>query len=69
MSEPALPEIANHLKVYFKMLRRRRGEAMSAFCVRHRQEYTRTCKALTRDPTAWRSKASTFRLTSGPVVG
>jgi len=48
MSEPALPEIANQLKVYFKMLRRRRGEAMSAFCVRHREEYTRTCKALTR---------------------
>ena len=48
MSEPALPEIANQLKVYFKTLRRRRGEAMSAFCVRHREEHTRTCKALTR---------------------
>lgn len=48
MAEPALPEIANQLKVYFKLLRRRKGETMSAFCVRHREEYARTCKAMTR---------------------
>ena len=48
VSEPALPEISNQLKVYFKQLRRRRGESMAAFCVRHREEYARTCKALTR---------------------
>ena len=48
MSEPALPEIANQLRAYFKVLRRRRGESMAAFCVRHREEYARTCKALTR---------------------
>ena len=39
MSEPALPEIANQLRAYFKVLRRRRGESMAAFCVRHREEY------------------------------
>ena len=48
MSEPALPEISNQLKTYFKMLKHRRGESMVAFCVRHREEYARTCKALTR---------------------
>ncbi|CAK9006036.1 Retrovirus-related Pol polyprotein from transposon RE1 (Retro element 1) (AtRE1) [Includes: Protease RE1 [Durusdinium trenchii] len=48
MSEPALPEISNQLKTYFKLLRRRRGESMVSFCVRHREEYARTCKALTR---------------------
>lgn len=48
MSEPALPEIANQLRAYFKVLRRRRGESMAAFCVRHREEYAKTCKALTR---------------------
>ena len=48
MSEPALPEIANQLRAYFKLLRRKRGESMAAFCVRHREEYSRTCKSLTR---------------------
>ena len=48
MSEPALPEISNQPKTYFKLLRRRRGESMVSFCVRHREEYARTCKALTR---------------------
>ena len=48
MSEPALPEIANQLRQYFKLLRRKSGETMTAFCVRHREEYVRTCKALTR---------------------
>lgn len=48
MSEPALPEIANQLRTYFRLFRRRKGEAMTAFCARHREEYARTCKALTR---------------------
>lgn len=48
MSEPALPEIANQLRLYFKVLKRRRGEPMAAFCARHREEYAKACKALTR---------------------
>lgn len=48
MSEPALPEISNQLRLYFKVFRRRRGETMAAYCARHREEYARTCKALTR---------------------
>lgn len=48
MAEPALPEVSNQLKVYFRLLKRKRGESMTAFIARHREEYARTCKALTR---------------------
>jgi hypothetical protein len=48
MPEPAVPEIAHQLQSYFKVLRRRRGESMAAFCVWHREEYASTCKAMTR---------------------
>lgn len=58
MSEPALPEIANQLRAYFKVLRRRRGETMTAFIVRHREEYARTCKAMTRVMQEQRTLAS-----------
>ena len=46
IGEPALPEVGNYMRQYFKVLRRRRGEAMSAFCVRHREEYERMCDRL-----------------------
>ncbi len=58
MSEPALPEIANQLRLYFKVLKRRRGEPMAAFCARHREEYAKACKALTRVMKERKSKSS-----------
>lgn len=48
IGEPALPEVGNFMRQYFKVLRRKRGEAMSAFCVRHREEYERMCRSLAR---------------------
>lgn len=48
IGEPALPEVGNYMRQYFKVLRRKRGEAMSAFCVRHREEYERMCRSLAR---------------------
>lgn len=46
--EPALPEVGNFLRQYFKVLSRQKGESMTAFCVRHRDEYERMCRALAR---------------------
>ena len=48
ISEPVLPEVGNTLRAYFKHLRRRKGETMTSFCVRHREEYDRVCRALSR---------------------
>ena len=48
ISEPVLPEVGNALRSYFKTLRRKRGESMTGFCVRHREEYEKACRALTR---------------------
>ncbi|CAK9032723.1 Retrovirus-related Pol polyprotein from transposon TNT 1-94 [Durusdinium trenchii] len=48
IGEPALPEVGNFLRQYFKVLRRQKGESMTAFCVRHRDEYERMCRALAR---------------------
>ena len=48
ISEPVPPEVGNALRAYFKTLRRRRGETMTSFCVRHREEYEKACRALTR---------------------
>ena len=48
IGEPALPEVANFMRQYFRVLRRRKGESMTAFCVRHREEYDRMCRALGR---------------------
>ena len=48
ISEPILPEVGNALRSYFRQLRRRKGETMTAFCVRHREEYEKACRALTR---------------------
>ena len=48
LGEPPLPEVANHMRQYFRVLRRRKGEAMTAFCVRHREDYDRMCRALGR---------------------
>ena len=48
ISEPVLPEVGNALRAYFRQLKRKRGESMTAFCVRHREEYEKVCKALSR---------------------
>ena len=48
VSEPVLPEVGNALRGYFKTLRRKRGETITAFCVRHREKYEKACRALTR---------------------
>lgn len=48
IGEPALPEVGNFMRQYFKVLKRKRGEAMTAFCVRHREEYERMCRSLAR---------------------
>ena len=48
IGEPALPEVGNFTRQYFKVLRRKRGEATSAFCVRHREEYERMRRSLAR---------------------
>ena len=48
IGEPALPEVGNFMRQYFRVLRRRKGESMTAFCVRHREEYDRMCRALGR---------------------
>ena len=48
IGEPALPEMGNYMRQYFRVLRRRRGESMTAFCVRHREEYERMCRSLAR---------------------
>lgn len=48
IGEPALPEVGNFMRQYFKILKRKRGESMSSFCVRHREEYERMCRALAR---------------------
>ena len=48
IGEPALPEVGNFMRQYFRVLRRRRGETMTAFCVRHREEYDKMCRALGR---------------------
>ena len=41
ISEPVLPEVGNTSRAYFKHLRRPKGETMTSFCVRHREEYNR----------------------------
>ena len=48
VSEPVLPEVGNALRTYFRQLRRKRGETMTSFTVRHREEYEKACRALTR---------------------
>ena len=48
ISEPILPEVGNALRAYFRQLKRKKGETMTAFCVRHREEYEKACRALTR---------------------
>ncbi|CAE7171651.1 unnamed protein product, partial [Symbiodinium pilosum] len=48
VSEPVLPEVGNALRGYFKTLRRKRGETITSFCIRHREEYEKACRALTR---------------------
>ena len=48
ISQPVLPEVGNALRTYFKSLRRKQGESMTSFCVRHREEYEKACRALTR---------------------
>ena len=48
IGEPALPEVGNFMRQYFKVLRRKQGETMSSFCVRHRDEYEKMCRALGR---------------------
>ena len=48
ISEPVLPEVGNALRTYFRQLRRKRGETMTSFTVRHREEYEKACRALTR---------------------
>ncbi|CAK9013026.1 Two pore calcium channel protein 1B (Voltage-dependent calcium channel protein TPC1B) (NtTPC1B), partial [Durusdinium trenchii] len=48
IGEPALPEVGNFLRLYFKTLRRQKGESMTAFCVRHREEYEKMCRSLAR---------------------
>ena len=63
IGEPALPEVGNFLRLYFKTLRRQRGESMTAFCVRHREEYEKMCRSLARmmkeqkKDTKWRPSA------------
>ena len=84
ISEPVLPEVGNTLRAYFKHLRRRKGETMTSFCVRHREEYERVCRALSRmvkdqkphvsdkrtrsRRTSWQSVATQGRDISGPVA-
>ena len=48
IAEPALPEVGNVMRQYFRVLKRKKGESMTAFCVRHREEYDRMCRALGR---------------------
>ena len=48
IGEPALPEVGNFMRQYFKTLRRQRGESMTSFCVRHREEYEKMCRSLAR---------------------
>ena len=48
LSEPVLPEVGNALRTYLRQLRRKRGETMTSFTVRHREEYEKACRALTR---------------------
>ena len=48
IGEPALPEVGNFMRQYFRVLKRKRGESMSSFCVRHRDEYEKMCRALAR---------------------
>ena len=73
-----------HPGPYFKHLRRRKGETMTSFCVRHREEYERVCRALSRmvkdqkphvpdkrarsRRTSWQSVATQGRDISGPVA-
>ena len=39
ISEPILPKVGNTVRSYFKHLRRRKGETMTNFCARQREEY------------------------------
>ena len=48
IGEPALPEVGNFMRQYFRVLRRKKGESMTSFCVRHREEYDRMCRSLGR---------------------
>lgn len=48
IGEPALPEVGNFMRQYFRVLKRKKGESMSSFCVRHREEYEKMCRALAR---------------------
>ena len=47
IAEPALPEVGNLMRQYFRV-RRKKGESITAFCVRHREKYDRMCRALGR---------------------
>ena len=65
ISEPVLPEVGNALRAYFRNLKRRRGETMTSFCVRHREEYEKACRALTRMVRDQGGKPWTGSTTSG----
>lgn len=47
VGEPALPEVGNFMRQYFRVLRKK-GESMSAYCVRQRDEYEKMCRSLAR---------------------
>lgn len=73
IGEPALPEVGNFIRQYFKILKRKRGESMLLFCVRHREEYECMCRALARilrkqgEPSRLGSRGTTgYGVSEGP---
>ena len=65
----AVPDVGNRLTMFFFKLRRKRGEHMGAWCMRHRNEYEELRKALVRveggtTKRAAGSKARTLRRSS-----
>ena len=84
ISEPILPKVGNTLRSYFKHLHRRKGETMTNFCARHREEYENVSGPVPNGQgqqdthifeekprtrrTSWPSVAQQSRETSGPMA-
>ena len=57
----AVPDVGSRLTSFFFKLRRRKGEHMSAWCMRHQNEYEELRKALARVEGGTASKKAPFK--------
>jgi hypothetical protein len=48
INKPALPDVGQHMSKLFYAIKRKRGEGMTPFCIRHRDHYEKTRRALAK---------------------